>query len=202
MKNILLVFLLFLFSCNLKDQAEELNALRNCTYEILSPDSLYIAHTAVAKLVGKNGLNLDRAKNLGLAFMQQNVPLEGVLNFKITNSGSELAGIKAFDYEVFIKDQQLNKGSIDQEIKVEPGGGVTIIPVRIQQNIYPLISEPANLQALRDFISTDSVKSTTITMKIKPSVSVAGKTLSYPGFINVDKELTNKDLLAMLDKIR
>lgn len=178
-----------------------MSALKNCTYDIVSADSLYLANTPVTRLIDANGFVLERSQHLALAFMRQDIPLRGILRFKITNNGPETAGINEFDYKVFIKDKELAKGSTDRKISIEPGQS-SVIPVRISENIFPLVSEPANIKALSDFVSSDSLKTAIITLKIKPSVSVGNKKINYPGYIDIDKPVTNRELLTTLNGLK
>src|SRR5689334_16828496 len=83
------VVVMFFASCGLKDQADQLKALENCTYEIASADSVYLAGADVTSLLNSQGLDLFQAPQIAFAYFQKSMPVKGVLNVKISNKGAE-----------------------------------------------------------------------------------------------------------------
>ena len=190
--------LVFFAGCGIKEQADQLQALEKCTYEIVAADSVYVAGTNVNKLIENGRLNLLEAPRIAFAYLSQQIPVKAILQFKITNEGPEEAGINQFEYKVLIKDTELLSGFIDQKVTVAPNGGSTIIPVKIDKDIYPLISNTANQQTVTDFLDTRTEKSMIVTFMIKPRFEVGTQVIEYPDFIKIDKELTNTTLLSYI----
>jgi hypothetical protein len=192
---------LLFVSCGINQQVDQLKALEKCKYQIASADSIYLANTDISKLISDKRFNLAAAPGLAFALLQQNVPFKARLNLQIINSGNNIAGINEFDYKVLIKDHEITSGRINQKITIEPKGGITTVPVKINSNIYPLLANSQNRKALADFLSSDSIKTAIITFKIKPTLALGGQKIEYPGFINIDKEITNKTLLSYINDI-
>lgn len=189
---------IFLQSCGIKDQAEQLKALENCTFSISSADSIYLADTDVSRLVRSGGLNLAATPRLMMAFMQQKVPLKARINVQIQNPGDADAGINEFEYKLLVKDTELTSGYYNKHISVAKEGGTVLVPFWINTDVYPLLSKPENQKAISDFFSANAEKTTVVTFKIKPSFMAGNEKISYPGFISISKEISNKDIVAIL----
>ncbi|EOR93888.1 hypothetical protein ADIARSV_2881 [Arcticibacter svalbardensis MN12-7] len=187
-----------LASCGVKTQVSQLEALKSCVFKVKTVDSIYLANTPIEKLYNKNGLDLSRAPSLAFSMLQQKLPLKARINLGITNPGSEDAGINAFEYIVMIADQELMKGLYNQAIKVPGNGGDVIVPFKIDTDIYPVMSKPENQKIISSFFSSSKDTTVTIIVKIKPNIIVADKKVEYPGYIDIKKVLSNKELLPYL----
>ena len=203
MKRLFFLSVIFAVSaCGIKEQADQLQALKNCTYEVTSADSVYLANVEVAKLVSKDGFELLSVPQLAIAYMQKRMPFKGVVQLKITNPGNKEAAVNQFDYKIFIKTTELTSGSIDNKISVASGGGSTIVPIRIDQDIYSLLSKAENQKAVTDFFGSQEEKNAVITIKIKPTIAIGKELIRYPDYISIDKKISNKTLLSYLDNLR
>lgn len=199
--SIIFCSILFLLSsCEVKEQAEQLKALEVCTYEIESVDSAYLANVDLNQLVTGGGFNLLKAPQIAFAYLNQKMPLRGIVNLKIINPGQEDAGINKFEYKVFVKSTELFTGLIDQKINIKANGGSTVIPVRQEKDIYQLISNPGNQQAVTDFLSDTTEKTVPVTFKIKPYFLIGSKEIAYPDYITIEEKLSNTTLISYLKK--
>ncbi|WP_069659423.1 hypothetical protein [Arcticibacter eurypsychrophilus] len=202
MKYIKIITTLFfmgtVFSCGVETQVSQLEALQSCIFKVKTVDSIYLANTPIEKLYNKNGLDLSRAPSLAFSMLQQKLPIKARINLGVTNPGSEDAGINAFEYIIMIADQELMKGFYNQAIMVPGNGGEVTIPFKIDTDIYPIMSKPENQKLIADFFSASKDTSVLITVKIKPNIIVADKKVEYPGYIDIKKVLSNKELLPYL----
>jgi len=198
MKKILFLgFLVLVFSaCGINKQVDQLKAFEKCRYEITSADSVFLGNVDVTDLVDRKDFNLARIPSLMLAVLRQDVPLKASLKLKIQNPANEVAAINQFEYKILHKNTELATGFVNRKVVVEPGGGVTVVPININSNIYDLLSDPKNQKAFADFIAEgkSSEKKTVLTVKIKPTLDIGNNQIQYPGYITVDKEITNKIL--------
>lgn len=192
---------LLIYSCGVNKQVDKLKALQNCKYQLISADSVFLANMDVNKIIKERSFNLSNAPNLAFAFLQQSVPLKANLIIQIKNPGKSVAGISGFEYKVMIKNQELISGIVNQNITIEPNGTVNV-PLRINKNIYSLLADSENRKAVTDFLKDDMEKKAIITLKLKPDLLVGGKKIQYPGFISMDKEISNKKLFSYLEDIK
>lgn len=200
MKRVFLFIIIAIITthCGVNQQIKQMQALEKCKYQITSADSIFLANTDVSKMISTSGFNLESAPGLAFAFLQRKVPLKARLNLRIINPGKAVAGINEFEYIVMIKDQEITNGRIDQKVTIPGNGGVTMVPIVIDQNIYPLLSKSSNRNALVDFFSSKAEEKTTVTLKIKPSIGLGGEKIQYPGYVDIKKEITNKQMISAI----
>ncbi len=191
---------IFLSSCGINQQVKQLKALEKCKYEIVSADSVYLAGTDVSRLVSNNTIDLTSAPSLAFAYLQRSLPLKATLNLSVKNPGSTTAGINQFQYILMLKDKELTSGIINQEIRVEPGSSTTV-PIKIGTDIFPFVSTSQSRKALTDFFSSKEEKKAAFTLKIKPTLSLGNEKVQFPGYISLDKVVTNKQMSDFINKM-
>ncbi|MGX5689000.1 hypothetical protein [Arcticibacter tournemirensis] len=199
-KKLLFLFpsLILLHSCGIDSQVKRLEALEGCTYSIVSADSVYLANTDISRLIRKRGFDLSGAPAVAFAFMQQTLPLKAVLRMKIENPGKDEAGINEFDYKIVLKGVELTSGSYNRKIVIAPEGGTADVALKIDSELYPILSNPEYQKAVTAFLSSEEERKTIITLMIKPSFTIGNEKVSYPGYIDINKEVSNKQLLSFL----
>ena len=72
------------------------------------------------------------------------------------------------------------------------------VPVQVSANVYKFLNDAKTLEDITKFLSGPSNGKTEIglvTIKIKPSIRVGNQLVKYPGYITIDKEVSNKILL-------
>jgi hypothetical protein len=96
-----------------------------------------------------------------------------------------------------IADYELLRGVYEQPISIAANGGQVAVPFNIDTDIYPVLSKSENQRLLSDFFSV-SKATITITLKVKPNLVVADQKVSYPGYIDIKKQLSNREVLSYL----
>lgn len=148
---ILLTGLLF-SACGINQQASALKALRNCKFELVGVDSLTLAGTDLSPLLKGENINLSRVPAIAFGYLNQNLPLAASMQLQVENPTKKLAGIRQFQYVVLLDNTEILDGTSDLALEV-PAGTTTVTPVRLQANIYKLITNGDNLQKLLAFLS-------------------------------------------------
>lgn len=199
MKKILLICLtaLAISGCGINKQAQQIKALENCTYRITSADQITIAGADVKKLINDQDINMGSLPGLALSLLRKDVPLRARLNLEVKNPTNNAAAINQFEYKILINRQELANGFVNQEVNVGAGQS-TVVPVDMEVNIYPFVSNSKVMGEISDFIKSGKngdEKKGILTLKIKPSIKVGNTLVKYPGFITIDKEVSSKILL-------
>lgn len=192
-KNWLFAFvsIAILTSCGVSRQKAQIENLGKCKYDIQSVDSIRVAGTSIQKIVKSDGIDLSALPSVALGMLRKNIPLDAVVRLRIQNPTLKKAAINQFQYIILFEKKQLAEGIVNQSISLDPGQS-TIASVRLNTNIYELI----NNGDLAGFIGSNSnTKKGLFTIKIKPSINIAGKSLFYPGYITIDKEVSRNILL-------
>lgn len=199
MKKLFFLFLsaLILASCGINKQAQQIKALEECKYKFISISSATVAGTDVKKIIDQQSINIAGLPALALGLLRQDVPLKATLNVEIANPSTNLASINNFDYIILINKQEIANGVVDQVVQIGPGQKVQV-PVQLNANIYQFLSNGKTLEDISKFLSGASkgvAEVGLVTIKIKPSIRVGNELVKYPGFITIDKEVSNKILL-------
>lgn len=198
MKNLIYLSLLAIIvsSCGVSKQYKQTKAFEKCKYEIRSADSLYLANVNVMETIKSGNFDIIKSPRLVFALLRKNVPLEGNINLEIKNPTPDLAAIRQFEYKLLIKDQEIANGFVDQTISVAPNGGQTIVPIKINSNIYGFLSDSGTQRAILDFFDGNSSnRKSVLTIKIKPTIGFGNKEIKFPGYITINKEITKGILL-------
>ncbi len=141
--------------------------------------------------------NLTVLPSLAMGFLTQEIPLKADITFEISNPTNAIAAIQQFDYELLINQHEFTKGTYDQPIMV-PAGDTAHIPIRLDANIYAFLANDSLRNQIQQFLQSTQQgieKKATLTIKIKPGISVGNQLIKYPTFISINKELSNQDLL-------
>ncbi|MRX48336.1 NDR1/HIN1-like protein [Pedobacter puniceum] len=195
-KYILLLVILSIFAtaCGVNKQTRELKALEDCKYNINSADSVYIAGIALKDFTTAKDFNLAKYPSMALGLLRKNIPIEGNVNLQITNPTSRQASINQFEYLILIKGKEIANGFVNQKVSVGAGSSTTV-PIALKANIYSLLADEKIRNEILNFLNTDKEQKGLVTLKIKPSIALGQKLIKYPGYISIDKELSNKILL-------
>jgi LEA14-like dessication related protein len=195
-KYILLLVIMSVFAtaCGVNKQTRELKALEDCKYNINSADSVYIAGIALKDFTTAKDSNLAKYPSIALGLLRKNIPIEGNVNLQITNPTSKQASINQFEYLILIKGKEVANGFVNQKVSVGAGSSTTV-PIALKANIYSLLADEKIRNEILNFLNTDKEQKGLVTLKIKPSIALGQKLIKYPGYISIDKELSNKILL-------
>ncbi|QJD80837.1 hypothetical protein [Spirosoma rhododendri] len=202
MKKVLILSLLalplLLASCGLNKQISQAKTLGDCRYSINSVDSIYLAGINVKSLRKLEDLDPVKYPRLAAGLLTRNVPLDAKLNLQITNPTNRVAGINQLEYKILLAGQELFNGFLNQRIEVQPGGGRTVVPVRLNTNAYQLLTDAktrdAFTQLVQNMAGSSNTQPSKLTIRIKPTLDLGSKQINYPGYITIDQDVTNKIL--------
>lgn len=193
-----LLVLFFMTSCGIDRQAKELRALEKCKYELVSADSVFLAGTDVRQLIESRRVDVSRLPGVALGFLSGNVPLSAILNVQVTNPTNTLAGIGQFSYIIEVEGHQIIDGTSDLPVRV-PAGETVVVPVKLQGNMYALLSNQEVLQRVVGYMQTlqsgASAGPVNMAIKIKPTLALGNTAIDYPGFITINRRVDPAALL-------
>lgn len=188
---ILLATVFILNSCGIKDTKTELESLAKCKFQIKSIQEMTIAGTPLEKIAKNGNLDLGSLPGIAIAALQKNIPLDAIINLEITNPTDSKASIDEFDYIILFENKELANGTVNQQISV-PSKETSVVPIQIKGEVYNMIF--GNDKALLNFLLDDNSSKANFTIKVKPTLTVAGQKIKYPGYISIDKQLS-RDIL-------
>lgn len=193
-----------LTSCGVSKQVSEAKTFGDCKYNLSSVDSVYLAGIDVRdfkNITDFSALELARYPKLGLAFLRKDIPLDLRANIEIMNPTRNKAAINQLEYKILLSNSEIFSGFYNQKIEVYPGTGSTLVPIRLQANVYQLLNNSSTRDEIINLIvaltGKSNSKPTKFVVKVKPTLDLAGKQLNYPGYISFEKEITTDMLLGV-----
>lgn len=197
MKRIVFFFSIFLLvGCTINQQTKEIKALANCQYRIFSIDELYVAGTKVEKLIERKKFDPASIPSLAFGFLNQDIPLKANVTVEIINTTDMTASIQEFDYELFINQHELTKGTYDQPITIS-AGDTTRVPVTLTANVYSFLANDSIRNQIQQFLQATQQgieKKATLTIKIKPGILIGKQIIKLPRAISINRDLSNQHL--------
>lgn len=188
-----------LSACGVGKQVSEAKTFGECKYDIKSVDSVYLAGIDVREfrnLRSFSDFDLAKYPGLALGLLRKNVPLDLRVNLDITNPTKKRAAINQLEYKVLLSNSEIFNGYLNQLIEVMPGTGSTRVPVKLNANAYQLLTNDQTRDQFVNMILSltgkSDAKPTKFTVKVKPTLDIAGKQVDYPGYITFEKEITSQ----------
>lgn len=189
-KVLIVFFVLFLsfFSCNTISQ---LVAFKNCNYELVNLSNTTIAGVSLNGLQNINNLSTASLLKVTTAILSGNLPLNATVNVKATNPNSTTAQVEKLEWAIDLNNTNILTGNVNQKVSVPADGGQTVIPFNFQIDIIKLVKKGEtndNIIGMVNNVLHAGEGSSTISIRIKPTVSVGGKNVST-GYITVKKKV-------------
>lgn len=183
------VFLGFAFAmlslgCTVSKKAQ-LQALADCRYQVESLDELKLNGKPVQDFQASDGsYKLSALAGLTTALFSNELPLEGVINLRISNPENARAAFNSFRYIIELQNDALFEGRVDQNVSLKHNED-TVVPLTFRANIFSQAKKQGVDRFVGDLLSGKSEHR--LKLKIKPSIRVAGQNIYYPSYITVDE---------------
>ncbi|HLR00952.1 MAG TPA: hypothetical protein VK102_11310 [Sphingobacterium sp.] len=170
---------------------KQLKALKESNYSINSVDRLSIAGLSLNEIIEGEDLKAGALPIIGMAILQKDLPIQGIVNLQISNDTKNSTHINQFKYKIEIADKQLFEGTIDENVYIEPNKDV-VVPMRFTSNLFDMSEKNTFENILKDVFGAK--EELPLTLKIKPSFRIGKKNVYYPTYISINKVLTKSML--------
>jgi len=182
--------ILLLSSCR---YMRELSTLRKCEFRLTEIDNYVFSSISMNEIQSYNDLSFTQLGKFTSGMVKGDLPLSFVVNIEAMNPNPTPASLNKLEYIAFIDDFQIAEGALSQKITIDPSGGIAVIPLTVTTNLLDAFKKES-LQALFNLVLnlSDAGKiPTRITVKIKPTLTIAGKDVMYPAYIKVKTEFSS-----------
>ena len=180
----------FLTSCDVVKQVSQVSNLSKCDFRLESVQQLTLAGVNMQNVRSISDVNMFEAAKLASAAVSEEIPLNCILNIEAKNPNTSDAGITKIDWILLIDDIEMTKGILDQPVTIPANNGTAVIPVQVKVDLRKALSGKS-ADAIINFamnLAGAGNKPTRFTMKMKPTISVSGIPVSYPGYVNIKTE--------------
>jgi LEA14-like dessication related protein len=190
MKNLIIItlfFSVFLNSCDVLTQMDEMSRFSKCDFQIDNVDNFEVAGIRMDDKKTFADFNFSQAAQLTMALAREELDAEITVHLKATNPNSAKASMNALSWILLLDGQEMASGLLDRYIEIPANGGTTDIPVSIGFDLKKLFTGQSG-NALMNLVSNimgQGQEPSNLSMKLKPSIRVGSQSLAYPGFITI-----------------
>lgn len=174
-------------------QYKELKSFTKCEFKIDRIENLELAGVDIQNVHKLSDLNFLKAGKITSAALTGKLPLEFTLYIKAKNPNSKKAAINKLKWIAFIDDVELLKGDMEKRIEINANGGTADIPLEVKTDLKEVFStESANalINLALNLVDLSSEKSK-IGVKVKPTIKIGKKYITYPGYIKLKKKFSS-----------
>ena len=187
---LVLLILTFVVGCC---QYKELKTFTKCEFKLDRVENLKLAGVDIQNVKKLTDLHFLKAGKITSATLQGKLPLEFTVFIKAKNPNSKNAAINKLEWIAFIDDVELLNGVMEKRIEISADGGTADIPLEVRTDLKEVFSSEsatALINLALNLVDLSSEKSK-IGVKIKPTIKVGKKYISYPGYIKLKKKFSS-----------
>jgi LEA14-like dessication related protein len=188
------ILITFFTSCDVVNQVSQMSNLAKCEFRLLSVDQLNLAGINVQNVNDVSDLTMFDAAKLANAVASQQFPLDFVLNIEAKNPNTSTAGMTRIDWILLIDDIEMTRGILDKQVTIPANNGTAVIPMQMHVDLKKALSGKSS-DAVINFglnLAGTGNKPTRFTLQMKPTITVGGFPITYPGYLNVKTEFSSK----------
>lgn len=180
----LVLFISVLFtSCGVGSDLSSAYNITKCEYKYKN-----IANLNVSGMNLSNGISPVYVPKLLsiLGGTASSIPMNFTLNLDVNNPNATTAALNGLQYIISIDNVQFTTGQVNQALSIA-GGSTQTLPLNIGVDLATLMSgnsKSAVQNIAKNFIGIGSEKSN-VTVQIKPTFMVAGRSVTSPVYIPV-----------------
>ncbi|OGX90973.1 LEA type 2 family protein [Hymenobacter coccineus] len=177
-------------------QQQEGQNFQNCTFALQSIEQATLGGVDVTNVRSAADLSgADRARVLA-AYGTGSLPLNMRVNLQVTNPNQDLAALNVLEYKVLVDGNEIATGATTQRIEV-PGNRSAAVTLPISADARQVVAN-GGAEALGGFalgLADRNRQPTRVTIAVRPSVKFLGATIKSPNYVNVEKDVTARQLL-------
>lgn len=196
MKKLIFVLsaLFALTSCDVLEQASQMATLAKCDFRLKTVENTSLAGVNIQRIQKLSDVNLMDAARITSAYAGKSFPLTFTLNVEARNPNTGTASMQRLDWILLIDDIEMANGTNTQPVSIPGNQGTAIIPLQISTDLKKSLSGKSG-EAILNFgfnLAGAGNSPSRITLKAKPTITISGFAVSYPGYITVSKEFSSK----------
>lgn len=184
----------FLNSCDVLHQVNQVSTFSKCDFRLESVQQLKLAGVNVQNIDKISDLNVFDAGKLLNAVATNQFPLDFTLNIEAKNPNSATAGMSKIEWILLIDDIEMTQGVLDKQVTIPGNGATAIVPIQMHVDLKKVLSGKS-ADAIINFglnLAGNGNKPTRFTLKMKPTITVNGFQIVYPGYLSVKTEYNSQ----------
>lgn len=178
-------------SCGVARQVQEAKNFAKCEFRIRSVEGTRLGDVKIHNVKSLKDLSMKKAAEIAMLLGSDKIPLSFTLNLQAKNPNAEKASMNKLEWILFIDEHEMVAGVLDQKIEIIQSQAADI-PIFISTDLREALKGKSRdaIVNLAFNVAGKGDNPTHILLKVKPSIDIAGYTLSYPGYIDVKMDFT------------
>lgn len=191
-----LMLLVLALSCGIKRQADEMRNLAQCEFRFEGLSRVLVAGVDVSKVSDLGDLTVEDSSALFASLAFGSVPLEATVDVGVRNPTPSKAAVNRLEWILLIDDIEVASGAVPQRVEIGPNGGTAVIPVSFSTDLLKVLSGRSGESVINFALNLagSSDRPSRVTVKVKPSVQLGGRTVQYPGFLTLNRRFSRGTL--------
>jgi len=174
-------------------QLRELQTFTKCKFRVTTLENTQLAGVSVQGIKKMSDVKLLDAAKITAALVGGKLPLSFTLNIEAQNPNAQTAALSRTDWIVLIDDVQIATGTSTERVAIAPNSTETL-PLHIASDLTEVLSGKSKSAMLNFGLNLTGTgnKPSRVTIKIKPSIMVAGNSIAYPGYLTLSQTFGGK----------
>lgn len=189
---IILLIIITATSCEIMQQAAELNTFTRCKFRLHTIENLRLSGVKVQNIKSLSDLGLIEAAQLASAIASDKILLDFVLNIQVFNPNQKQASMNRLVWQLFIDDTEITEGVLTKRIDI-PANETRELPLKLAVDLKEIFTKESASSLLNMALNMVGAgnRPTNLTLRAKPTIIVANREIIYPGFITIRNEFNS-----------
>lgn len=194
MRKLLILFsaiVILMQGCTVLDQMSQLNTLAKCDFKFVEANHVTIAGVEMDDKQQWSDFSFQETLQLTMTLAKDEIPASLIVHLKAENPNDKVAGMNKLNWELFIDDESMTAGILEESFTIPPNGGTTMIPLEVSFDLRKLFSGSSGkaMMNLVANITGEGKEPSELAMKLMPTIRVGDRLLQYPGSITVKHQV-------------
>ena len=155
----------------------------NCDFNFKEVKTFKANGVDVLNMSSLSDLNMGSKMSLSKSLLTGKMDVNIDMNLDVVNSSKGKAVLNTVDWILLLKKKEVLTGTTDSRLMIE-AGQTGLLPLKFSFDLFKILSD-SDISDLWDIAQNPS-NPDLFTVKIKPSVQIAGQQVKYPGYININ----------------
>ena len=175
--------------CALLEQFRQLSAFTRCEFRLVSVENQTLAGIRIAGKRSPRDFGLRDAARFGTAVAGGALPLAFTLNVEVRNPNAGAAAMNRMAWILLIDDIEMTRGEVEARVEVPPNGTAPL-PLAMEVDLRQVMTGQS-LDAMVNLafnVAGEGTRPTRVSLRVRPSIMVAGQSMDFPDYITVTAE--------------
>lgn len=188
----LAILLTLAAGCGVGRQVREMEALAGCEFRFEGLERATLAGVDLLEAARAGGLEPGQGALLLTSMSRGSLPLDLTVHVGVRNPNDAPAAMNRLDWVLFVDENQMGVGSVTDRVEIPAHGGTAVVPVQFSTDLASLFSGQS-AESLIGFalnLAGSGERPSRVTVRVRATVSVAGRDLPLPGYITLSEQFT------------